>query len=508
MRFFRVCLVIAALTVALMRPNAASKNLIISSPDDFNYLAHATSIVFGRFPDYGAEFSYYAPFNHAIGAPILASPFVFLFSLIDRWYDDPIVIQRTDEALKTSWTAFGYAIATQFYFLIGLLLCYLLCRDRLRFRRPAVTATLAVLGTGITHFVVQRPVSAHVCEFMLVAAMVYLMCAALEGVPWTASPEIFWGLSTCLATGLFLVRYNDIALALALGVSLLFAHRKKHAWTREGFAWAVGGMVLIIALEAFFIYRLSFKGTNLSVPNTDPGWRTRLWNSWVVSHRFFVLHPPRFYLERLWHVFFGKDWGLAVSAPLMLAGLIGLRYVNPMLRLHLLPAVAALSVNLFMIINWGTNGSFYGYRYLVFAALPLSIPGLGAWWDRGPGPDRRRNALLTLMAVVSLGLVLAFRTAPRFNMFRGETKWNTGSVNNEYAANVLGEMILHPVRYLDTVSRSALRPLASGRVAPRVMARYALMAAVPVLFGLVWLGWERRRRVATAVRAATAPFSE
>ena len=74
------------------------------SPDEWDYLAHATAIASLSF-DYSREFGF-NPVNHAVGPGLIASPVVFLFSLIDlalsrlAQIDDAVVLR--DESVDAS----------------------------------------------------------------------------------------------------------------------------------------------------------------------------------------------------------------------------------------------------------------------------------------------------------------------------------------------------------------------------------------------------------------------
>ena len=54
--------------------------------DDQSYFAHASSLAFGQFPSYQNEVftSGKGSPKHSIGSGVMAAPFVFVFSLIDR----------------------------------------------------------------------------------------------------------------------------------------------------------------------------------------------------------------------------------------------------------------------------------------------------------------------------------------------------------------------------------------------------------------------------------------
>ncbi|MEI7999028.1 MAG: hypothetical protein WCH62_05935, partial [Candidatus Omnitrophota bacterium] len=70
----------------ILRPVSMQDGGLLYPDDDFDYFAHATSLSFGQFPSYKKEYltSKTTGPHRAIGSGILAAPFVFVFSLLDR----------------------------------------------------------------------------------------------------------------------------------------------------------------------------------------------------------------------------------------------------------------------------------------------------------------------------------------------------------------------------------------------------------------------------------------
>ena len=57
--------------------------------------------------------------RHPIGSGLLASPFVALFSLIDRIMDHPIIYNHKD--FLNSWSYFGFFFSVSVYFFLGII---------------------------------------------------------------------------------------------------------------------------------------------------------------------------------------------------------------------------------------------------------------------------------------------------------------------------------------------------------------------------------------------------
>ena len=166
----KITWVIILLAFILVRPHHLQNWGMVPDGDDKSYMAHATSLVFFQFPSYANE-----AFDvgngvplHSIGSSLLASPFVFFTSLIDRIAGNEIVIRRTFSNIEKSWTAFGFVLATIFYLWMTCLLLYEGLRFYFRPRIASLTVILAVLAQGIPLFAFRRPVFSHMYELSLI----------------------------------------------------------------------------------------------------------------------------------------------------------------------------------------------------------------------------------------------------------------------------------------------------------------------------------------------------
>src|SRR5262249_15601868 len=139
-----------------------------------------------------------------------------------------------------------------------------------------------------------------------------------------------------------------------------------------------------------------------------------------------------YYGERIWHILAGTDWGLIFTAPLALVGLFGFRTLKGK-KYFFLPLAATLT-NFYMCIRWGTQGSWYGYRYFIFVVLPFAIMGFRELWERWFA-QRKTWALvpLSLLSIPPILSMLAFEgNSTTLTLMAGRTKWDQGYVNNTY----------------------------------------------------------------------------
>lgn len=111
-------------------------------------------------------------------------------------------------------------------------------------------------------------------------------------------------------------------------------------------------------------------------------------------------------LQRLVHIFMGIDWGFIFTAPFFIFGLLGLFFIKMPFKRRLLFASTPLLVNFFVIVFFGSQGGWYGYRYFIASAFPLFVIPLafllqwldervGIWWKWG-------SLLILLMPLMSM----------------------------------------------------------------------------------------------------------
>ncbi len=127
----------------LLRPYHLQQTGLRYAGDDESYFAHSSSLVFGQFPSYEKEyFTFWEDYPlHSIGSGLMAAPFVFVFSLVDRVVGSDIVHQRTLENTSHSWSLFGFVFASSFYLWLA---CFLLYKG-LRYYFKPHHASLALL---------------------------------------------------------------------------------------------------------------------------------------------------------------------------------------------------------------------------------------------------------------------------------------------------------------------------------------------------------------------------
>lgn len=470
---FLLCAAFLSLTAFLLVPPAAVSEQGVTGPwavDEANYWAHATAVLYGGF-SYERETASAFPPNHAMGPPLLAMPFLFVGSLIDRAADNVIVDRRSRESIENSWTGFAFSISSQAYLLAGAFFLYLTLKRGLQAPAPAFTTALSVLASGVPHYAYIRPVGGHAYEFALLSLGMFLIWGIRRPAPSTQRHVMI----TVIAALLFLARYNDLPLSLALiwaNLALTYEPFTSLGWMRNSNArFTAAAQVLSLAAVVLAVTLFSY-----ALADYDP---LILWNAGTVGSRVFSFKGVWFYFERTWHVFFGKDWALFVTAPLVLLGLAWCRRLPG--RSLCVPFLLGILANFFVVLSWGTQASGYGYRYLIPSAVPLATLGLSRFIDQ-----KGRAARLWLCAAIAMvpfHLMVIYGTIPSLMLKAGTTAWNAGWVNNDFLPNAARWTFDHPLRMVNTMFLRLVAPLLSSHMPPDAVVKYIVVIFFPLVAG-------------------------
>lgn len=404
---------------------------VIASGDDDDYLAVSTSIAYGDFPYFANE--YHAgekmPFA-SIGPGVLASPFVWSFSLLDRWADNPIVKYRTKDNREFTWSVLGFRLAVYFYFLLGTFLLY----KALKQWSSEFSATLAVLliaigGGGLLVYVFMRPIMPHVFEYFTVSLGIFLVSQRIGKFS-----SLLIGLCSAF---ICLSHYNNVFLALGFIVVYLYNQRKNNSslTSRQYFALFSGFFlpILIFRVAPIFFNGYSYsdqsygRAVNRILPSLD-------------------IH---FYLSRLNDLFFGGDMGLIYTAPILLIGLLAVWLRRNAVPKEFLFLFLLSLINFYIVIMWGSFGSSYGYRYL-FSGLPLVSIFLANYLDTLV--VRLGKKWLILIAILILYIpfmsIFVFGTMPAYRLVPMITYGFDTYGNPTYHTHLLGDLIHQPLKLL------------------------------------------------------------
>jgi hypothetical protein len=332
-----------------------SNEKMFFSGDDDDYFAVASSIAFGEFPSFSNE--YHAgekmPFA-SVGAGVMASPFVMIFSMLDRHNNLSIVNKRTLSNRDGSASSYGFYIATQFYLIIATIFLYNLLCLWVDSRSAFYTTVLTLLaGGGIFIYAFNRPIMSHVYELFSLTTVLLLLSKGYLGKPG----RILW-MALGLATSfVFLTRYNNAP--IVVGVFLVLLH-----WTyTKKISITDVALVMIFSALPVLIFRI--------LPVISNGFSVEDSSYLNAGERLLFLHDIEFYYSRLIEILSGTDMGITYTAPAIILSFIGYAFYVRKMPAWYSTMATLLVFNLFMSMQWCSAGSYYGYRHFIFTATPL-----------------------------------------------------------------------------------------------------------------------------------------
>jgi len=428
----------------LVQPFQIQKTGMWYPDDDHDYMAHATSIVFGQFPSYENE--YYGGKNRpkgSIGTGLMASPFVFLGSLVDRLLGSDIGFKRTRENVVHSWSQFGFIVATSVYFWIGCFLLYRGLRYYCSSNYASWAVILMVLCQGVPLFIYRRPIFTHGYEFFLQSIMVFILLKVHADPHFDIQRKrVLCTIGVVLAL-MFLVRLNNICAAMMWPV-VLMANRNIKLGTKEFFKSA--GIIFLF----FSIIVVSFK-IFPGFLNPSSGYQG------VIQDKLLTILPATFYFKRFAHILFGLDWGLFYTAPFILIGLSAFVFLKFPLKKELAISLIPMAVNFYIIMTWKTQGSWYGYRYFVVSIIPLLVLPMAfvlKWVHKRCTWGRILWGTLAVLPVISMLLFEGYTlTLQKIEQYFGVIGWG----NNIYQIHVWETFLFSPGEFFYIAYNRGLR---------------------------------------------------
>jgi len=433
----------------LFRPYQLQDSGMMYSGDDDSYMAHATSLVFFQFPSYAKEYFTMGEGipMHPIGASLLASPFVFFASIIDRISGDGIVIKRTALNVFRSWTAFGFTLASIFYLWIT---CLLLYKGLTFYFQPEISSlavVLTVLSQGVPLFAFRRPVFSHIYEIFLQSLFLFILLRLNKFGGFILQGKSLKDLREAIFVGLLiglisLVRFNNIFISLAWPIILFSLYYPRITRARIMKMIIVSYVSMAALIFVFLIWPiLNLRNIHqyVSYVNTE-----FLRNS-------LSLYNPVFYLRRIGHLLWGVDWGLVFTAPYLLLGLLMLIWIKKdkiftCLMWLLIPVVA----NLYITLACHTQGDWYGYRYLIFSLIPILVYPMAQLISLSKKKNLFFYYTIILIAIIPMLSMLSFEsnnsnlTLKIIDQGFGVSAWG----NNTYQLGIYKTMLTRPAQYL------------------------------------------------------------
>ena len=436
------------LSLLHLRPARLSYGYVYEG-DDRIYLAQLSSLVIKGSFNYGREGSFNYLY-YPVGSSLLALPGYAAGYALDRLTRNTAGLWA-ERSYAFTWTIVGYIMNQQVFVILGLLSFFYALRRILQVPlTPALLATIALLASHLPLYIFRRPI-AHNASFMLSA----FFCAWwLKGV-WTLRTEWRYTLLGSLLTGVILAtRWNNLQY-VALGVIPLAMPLFEKNTQTQPLLWrrVLAQISVYLIVSGLVFYALQ-----------GPYWWAQFQTLWPDMSRDLQAVHSR--LERpfswngfrfLVHVLVGADFGLLWTAPVILAGLLAAYPALKIIFNQRAPAfagpLALLTVGLFyglsffIVMQWRTQASYYGYRYLTSCLVPSAL-FVAVYLFKLQSQSRTLFRQVAACGVLAIGIgfitAIPFEANPTtLTLSPGHNKYGgEGWINSRYTVNAWKSMLM------------------------------------------------------------------
>lgn len=385
--------------------------------DDPSFFAFATALSYGTYPYFDKEYVDESkdPPLARLGPGLMMTPFVFAFSWVDRLTHHPIVEKRTATSIVTSWSLYGAFISALVYFWMGLYFLFNGLSLMVEKKWAIFSVITMALFQGLPLYAFRRPIFSHVYEFFVMSWFISAIILSFKDGSKTPSRKVVFLYSLAL----ILVRQTGVVFAGTAVFCLEYLRRKKVL--KKSILPSV-----LILLGSFLIADLFQKAPRYLNPHYDQDYNAAFEKfSWM-----FRLDEAVFYLKRVLKIFFGLDWGLVFTAPFLLLGWFALFFRKKNEQKIWIFFTIPFFVLFYIVILWGGQGSWYGYRYLLIG-IPLFILPFTQLCIELFNQSRKCLWLLCGIGVLPLFSMLVFEHSPRVGL--SLTPNDVGGVNWSHA---------------------------------------------------------------------------
>ena len=457
---------------------------MVSSGDDEQYFAQATSIAYFQFPSFKKEFlqDMYPGQNlpsESVGSGVLASPFVFIGSIVDRILGSSIRNSRTGQNIFWSWSMLGFQISTMFYLLLGASFLYLMLLKWGTPKESAIfTFTTIVGGGGLLVYTAVRPVMSEVYEFFGITGLLYLYFKK-----WDKSINIKNAVYMSLTLSfVLLTRYNNAVL-----VGLFYIVLTYQTWYHsEKDRLKTYTALMFPFLMNIFVWRIIPIIVNGINPN-DLATATPLRS---------LIHPIPIqdWLSRLSFILLNPGMGLLFTATPLCLGLLFVSYKNRLDKATnaiYVPLIISMAVNFYIVINWNGFGGYFGYRYFVIPSMPMIAIIVMQIIAKNKRKNIYHKILLGSVFFPFLS-VLFWYSDPKFqaNVLRHKDGSQFIDVSHSYNIQTLHDFFADPLQILAFHLRNGICQILNSQVSDNLTTSQYMYALIrEILYVLMSIGF-------------------
>ena len=436
--------------------------------DDASYISHAFSIGLDLDLDYENEVATDFSRNkrlprHPIGSGLLASPFIKLFSLIDRVIDHPVIYNHKN--FLNSWSYFGFLFSVNLYFFLGIIFYLKSIRLLNIINNDLWLIVIGVLSSGVPYYALVRFPMSVVFEFFTNSILLWSIIKIYYGIINGGYKFKLFILYVSSLSLCFFVRYNNFNLFLLgpivfLIIFLYIDNNKNTIKLNKILIWFI--VMGVISYIPVMIFNYTMLDTFFIKPSdlyhTDFGLEKQNIFSIII---FFIKSSTGLY-----NINFGSEMGLLYTSPYITIGSIGLFVLvikkmivsNTKYLIHLF--VLILLILFFGFGNaislWNSDpGSSYTWRYILHC-FPVSLLGIVIMFNSIKHKyDTYFKKLVIMFSIISIISLMFFSSTEKLSLKKQINTFNVEKVysGNNYMINLPGE-IIKPYNWIRCLGQS------------------------------------------------------
>ena len=398
------------------------KSTVECCSDDFDYFSHAETIVIDQDFDYTNQIPKYQTFLYKnsengkiapVGFPgsgMLAAPFFFLGSLIDKNFN-PV---GGNEILN--YTLLFYSLSPIFYFFASILIIFKSCR-LLDLNVEKYKILLLISGSGITYFAFERFSMTHIYEMFIISFLMW------NCINFYKNESNFSGSLVPISLMIsFLVRMSNYYVFLIPYILKKIIPKNTKNISRNLY-------FQISSVLSIYLYSIISNGIyGKLIFNPQEVYGTNVTVGSVLNENSNLIDFLIAKLSDLFIILFGNEFGIFWVSPIVFFGffIVCLNIKNIKNIANLLLFICFLQ-NLAIVLIWRSTAASYGFRYL-YSLVPLCIVVL--FLHQKENPDSKVLNLAVFMSIFSNLSVLFFETTEQTQLSMIEIENSFGLMRN------------------------------------------------------------------------------
>lgn len=427
----------------------------LHTPDQIEYLATATAIVYHMFPDYSKEFynkNWGVPIG-SVGPALLSLPFTYTLGQIDKYINPQILVERHIYNLDGSWVVLGFVLSSIFYVWLSCLMLYTILIRIATLNIVKISLFLFLGSQGLFYFTFPHAIMTHAYEFFIQTSLVFLMFYSFQ-IRFRKFPLQMLLIFSFLIFMMILVRYNNINFVFAWILIFSLSLKKYNLTFNKKLLKAIG--VIFFVFLTLFVFLRIFP----AMKNGDGDGDVLRVLGYFGSAKYLSRGIEfKLLIKRIFTILFWPNKGMIFIEPFVLISIFALFLYKFRIKKHLIILFLASLFNFWIVIKWGAqeSGNENGgpvHRYMTFSILPFLIIPFTFYLNDLKKTSKHTIYLLCLYGILPFLSSILYDWIFKYRMYNhmGITLWG----NNDYIIKIFEFIFYYPIMFFKVLTSGFL----------------------------------------------------